>query len=112
MTSEIFSGAAIAHRSASAERRWADTFVRFALPLLVLIVYTNASDLAIRALSIPSILQPLIAIIAIAVWLFRSTLEPSEILFQPLTILLGAYCFLLFCSSLWASDVALADQRL
>ena len=92
--------------------QWADSVVGFALPLFIAIVYLNASDLAIRDFSIPSILQPLIVVLAIAVWLLRTTLKPSEILFQPLTLLLAAYCFVLFASSLWAADVGLTDQRL
>jgi O-antigen ligase len=100
------------HRPTSTTAQWAESVAAFALPLLVVIVYLNASDLAIRDFSIPSILQPLIVILAIVVWLFRATLKPSEILFQPLTLLLATYCFVLFLSSLWASDVGLTDQRL
>jgi putative inorganic carbon (HCO3(-)) transporter len=91
---------------------WARLVVTLALPLLVAVVYLNASDLAIRNFAIPSILQPLIVVLAIIVWLFRTTLKPSEVLFQPLTLLLAAYCFVLFSSSLWASDVGLSDERL
>jgi putative inorganic carbon (HCO3(-)) transporter len=98
-------------RDSPASTHWQLAFVGFALPLLVVVVYTNASDLAIRAFSIPSILQPLIVLLAFVVWTLRTVLKPAQILFQPLTIFLAAYCCVLFVSSLWARDVALADQR-
>ena len=87
------------------------TLLGTALSALIVIVYANASDLAIRDFAIPSILQPLIVLLALVVWVFRDTLKPAEVLVQPLTLLLAAYCFVLFSSSLWARDVALTDQR-
>src|SRR5947199_6697855 len=112
MTSETFQpDVRLPLREVPASAQWTLALTGFALPVLIIIVYTNASDLAIRAFSIPSILQPLIVLLALLVWILRAALKPSEVLFQPLTILLGAYCFVLFVSSLWARDVALADQR-
>jgi O-antigen ligase len=112
MTSEIFpASAAVAHHPRSTWAERTDALVSIALSLLVVVVYANASDLAIRDFAIPSILQPLIVLLALVVWLFRANLKPSEILFQPLTIFLAAYCFVLFLSSLWAADVGLTDQR-
>ena len=81
------------------------------LPLLILIVFSNASDLLTRAIGTPSLLQPLIAILAVAVWLRRKRLQPSQRVFTLLTLLLALYCLLIFASTTWAKDLALADER-
>jgi putative inorganic carbon (HCO3(-)) transporter len=81
------------------------------LPLLVLIVFSNASDLLTRAIGTPSLLQPIIAILAIAVWFARKRLQPSQPIFTLLTLLLALYCILVFASTTWAKDLALADER-
>ena len=112
MTSEIVQPSVHVQQRPASTAQWAEWVAAIALPVLVVIVYLNASDLAIRDFSIPSILQPLIAVLAGVVWLLRSTLKPSEVFFQPLTLLLAAYCFVLFLSTLWAMDVGVADQRL
>lgn len=83
-----------------------------ALPLLALVIYTNISDVAIRNLGTPSILQPLIAVLAVAVWHYRRALGAATIVAQPLTAALAAFCVVLVVSSLWAPDAALADDRI
>lgn len=83
-----------------------------ALPLLALVIYTNVSDVAMRSLGIPSLLQPLILLFAVAVWHARRELGLAAIASQPLTLALAAWCFVLFVSSLHAADVRLADERI
>lgn len=83
----------------------------FGLAALVVIVYANLSDVAIRALSTPSLLQPLIVLLGFAVWWLRRALRPSIVALQPLTLWLAAYCVLLFVSTIWAGDTAVADDR-
>ncbi|HEX7832602.1 MAG TPA: O-antigen ligase family protein, partial [Thermoanaerobaculia bacterium] len=82
-----------------------------ALPLLALIIYTNVSDVAMRNLPVPSLLQPVIFILAAAVWHYRKPLGAGAIITQPLALALAAYCFVQFCSTIWAPDVRLADER-
>ncbi|HEX2835410.1 MAG TPA: O-antigen ligase family protein [Thermoanaerobaculia bacterium] len=82
-----------------------------ALPLLALVIYTNFSDIAMRNLPVPSLLQPLIFLLAAAVWHYRRELRAGAIVRQPLALALAAYTFIQFCSSIWAVDVRLADDR-
>ncbi len=82
-----------------------------ALPLLAVIIYTNLSDLLVRNFSIPSILQPLVLMLAAAIWWYRKALNPAAVVLQPLALVLAAYCALLFASSIWAADTAPADAK-
>lgn len=81
------------------------------VPALVVIVYANLSDLAIRNFSTPSLLQPMILLLALVVWRFRSEAGAAFVLTQPLTVALAAYAFVLFLSSTWANEVRLADVQ-
>ncbi|MCU1229067.1 MAG: hypothetical protein JWO97_1951 [Acidobacteria bacterium] len=83
----------------------------FGLVALVVIVYANASDLVTRATGLPSMLQPLIGLLAIVIWLQRRRLQPLSAIATPLTLLLFLYCYVLFTSTIWAKDMFLADQR-
>lgn len=102
--------------SAEAERREPASIVPYlrflGLPLLVFVIYTNLSDIAMRNFALPSLLQPLILILGVAVWHYRDELGTSRILAQPLTFALALYALMLFCSSVWAADVQLADERI
>ncbi|MDQ6799439.1 MAG: O-antigen ligase family protein [Acidobacteriota bacterium] len=112
MTETLQADAQVPLGSTSLSDSGATSLLSLALSILVIVVYANASDLAIRDFSLPSILQPLIALLALVVWAYRVTLRPSQVFLQPLTLLLALYCFVLFASSLWASDVGLTDLRL
>ena len=57
----------------------------FGLVALVVIVYANASDLITRATGLPSLLQPLIGLLAIVIWLQRRRLQPLSVIATPLT---------------------------
>lgn len=82
-----------------------------ALPILVVLAYSNASDLLTRATGAPSLLQPLIGILAIVVFFARKRLHPAGSIFTLLTLLLALYCVAVFASTIWAVDRDLADQR-
>ena len=101
-----------AHRAAELSGRRRQRAVRLAayagLPLLVFVVYTNLSDILIRNFSIPSILQPLILLLAIPVLRYRATFRPESIFLQPLTIALIGYSLFVMASGNWARDLALA----
>jgi len=81
------------------------------LPILILIVFSNASDLLTRAIGTPSLLQPVIAILAIGVFFARKRLQPSQPVITLLTLLLALYCLFVFASTTWAKDLGLADER-
>ncbi|HEY0141056.1 MAG TPA: O-antigen ligase family protein [Thermoanaerobaculia bacterium] len=82
------------------------------LPILIVIIYTNLSDVAMRAAGTPSLLQPLIVLLGFAVWKLRHVARPVDVATQPLAIFLAGYCFVLFVSSNWASDVYAADENI
>ena len=82
------------------------------LPLLIVIIYTNLSDVAMRAVGTPSLLQPLIVLLGFAVWKLRHVARPVDVATQPLAIFLAGYCFVLFLSSNWASDLYAADENI
>ena len=73
--------------------------LRYALPLLVFFIYWNVSDIASRILRIPSLLQPMIVVLAALVWKYRTVFRPSGIVAQPVTLLLVCYTALLFVST-------------
>jgi putative inorganic carbon (HCO3(-)) transporter len=104
--------AALAVIAAAVAWRYRDRVpMSFGLVALVVIVYANASDLVTRATGLPSLLQPLIGLLAIVIWLQRRRLQPLSAIATPLTLLLFLYCYMLFTSTIWAKDMFLADQR-
>jgi O-antigen ligase len=82
------------------------------LPVLIFVAYTNISDVLLRTFGIPSLLQATILLLAVIVWLARDMLRPLGVIVQPVTLLLIAYCALLFISSAWADDLSWADFRI
>ena len=101
-----------AERSA-ARRRLVLPLVMYAgLPALVLVVYLNLSYVLIENFSIPSILQPLILVLAGIVLHYRDAFRPVTTVLRPPVIALIAYCLVVFTSSNWARDVAVANIEL
>ena len=82
------------------------------LPLLVVVIYTDLSNAVMTRYAMPSLLQPLIALLALAVWWYRDRFRPSEAVLQPVVFLLGIYCVVLLAGTIWALKVELADARL
>ena len=85
---------------------------RVGVPILVAFVYLNLSQALVRRYDFPSLLQPLVVVLAFAAWLKRDTERVSDIARQRLTILLITYLLLAFASTAWAADRELADERL
>jgi len=101
-----------AERSA-ARRRVALPFVMYVgLPTLVLVVYLNLSYVLIENFSVPSILQPLILVLAGIVLHYRDAFRPLTTVLRPPVIALIAYCLVVFTSSNWARDVAVSNLEL
>ncbi|HEX6083724.1 MAG TPA: O-antigen ligase family protein [Thermoanaerobaculia bacterium] len=86
--------------------------MHFGLPLLALVVYLNLSNLFVENYSLPSILQPLILVLAGLVVHYREAFRPLATLLRPLTLALIAYCLVVFASSNWARSVSEADGAL
>jgi putative inorganic carbon (hco3(-)) transporter len=81
------------------------------VPLVLLMVYTDLSEVLIETLGVPSLLQPMIVGLAGLAWFYRAALRPLRIVFHPVTLTLAGYCALLFVSSLWARDPWLTDEQ-
>jgi putative inorganic carbon (hco3(-)) transporter len=83
----------------------------FGVPLLVVLLFANASDLLTRLYSIPSVLQLVFIAMVGSLWIWRDELRPRSILLHPLSLALAAWGLVVFMSSAWASDPSAADQR-
>jgi putative inorganic carbon (HCO3(-)) transporter len=83
------------------------------LPLLVIAVYSDLSDTIMRMYHLQtSLLQPIIALITIAVWNHRRSFRPGDVALYPPPLLFGIYAIVTFTSSIWATEAARADGRL
>lgn len=96
-----------APRVAGPPPRW---LAMLALPVVVAILYSNISDILIANYGVPSLLQISIVGCAVLIWFYRQSLVPSRVLLQPMTILFAIYCVVVFLSTIWADDLALADH--
>ncbi|MEA2489444.1 MAG: hypothetical protein QOH21_1236 [Acidobacteriota bacterium] len=82
------------------------------LPLLVVTLYTNVSDLLMYKFPIPSILQPMILLLVVAVWRYRKIVRPLTAMVHPIVVIMTVYALVVFSTSIWAKDAALVDARL
>lgn len=82
------------------------------LPALVALVYLNLSTILVEQFAMPSILQPVILMIAGLVVLCWSDLRPAAALTVPAAILVGVYGLILFTSSNWARDLYASNADL
>lgn len=81
------------------------------LILLVLFVYLNLSQILERFHGLPSLLRLLVVPMAIAAWMRYGGTAFRSVGRLGLTLLLTGYCLILLCSTTWARDVQLADER-
>lgn len=98
--------------SARMRERAVPALMYLGLPLLALVVYLNLSNLFVENYSLPSILQPLILVLAGLVVHYRDAFRPGATLVRPMTLALIAYCLVVFASSNWARSVSEADEVL
>lgn len=82
------------------------------LPLLVVVVYTDISNVLIARYSVPSLLQPLIAVLAAAALVFRARYRPGAVALQTIPLLFSLYAVVIFVTSIWAREPDRADERL
>ena len=82
------------------------------LPLLIVVMYTDLSDILMRKAPVPSLLQPLILLLAFAVIRARRTLHPLGAALQPVVLAWMLYALAVFSTSIWARDASLVDDRL
>lgn len=82
------------------------------LPLLVVVLYTDLSDIMMENFPVPSLLQPLILLLAVVVWKYRGTLRPMTAVVQPIVIAMTLYTLVVFSTSIWAKETYLTDKRI
>ncbi|HUF17802.1 MAG TPA: O-antigen ligase family protein [Thermoanaerobaculia bacterium] len=88
--------------------------VRFSsvgLPLLIMFVFLNLSEVLVRHHGFPSLLQMLVLALAFAAWLKRETAPLDEVLRLPLMILLLGFLLFSFFTTTLAVDPSVADAR-
>ncbi len=81
------------------------------LPLLVVVLYTDLSDIMMENFPVPSLLQPLILLLAVVVWKYRRALQPSSAAVHPIVIAMLVYALMVFSTSIWAAETYLTDKR-
>ncbi|HUF78195.1 MAG TPA: O-antigen ligase family protein [Thermoanaerobaculia bacterium] len=94
--------------TATAITFWLVRRPRAALAILVVFVYLNLSEVLVRFHGLPSLLQLLVAPIAIAAFVARPRREAVAVATHGLTLLLAAWVLWLLASTVWAWDPGLA----
>ena len=82
------------------------------LPLLIVVMYTDVSDILMRKAPVPSLLQPLILLMTFAVLKWRRELRPQTAALQPVIVAFAMYALVVFSTSIWARDARLVDEHL
>jgi putative inorganic carbon (hco3(-)) transporter len=82
------------------------------LPLFVFVLFLNISSALVETFGVPSVLQPLILVLAGVVVGFRNVFQPGTTVSRSMTLALIAYVVFVFASSAWARDSAVADFEL
>lgn len=95
---------------AQVEARATTIGIAYGLPLLIVVMYTDISDVLMRKAPVPSLLQPLIVLLAVAVFRARRVLRPATAAFHPLVAAFVCYALVVFSTSIWARDVRLVDD--
>lgn len=93
------------------ERRGSALAASIALPILAAILYLNLSDVVARRTPIPSLLQPLILLLAVAVLVYRDRFQPRAIAASALALLAIVYCVILVAGASWSENPAGADTK-
>ncbi|HYO78065.1 MAG TPA: O-antigen ligase family protein [Thermoanaerobaculia bacterium] len=80
-----------------------------ALPLLIVVLYVDISDVLMSRYPVPSLLQPLVVLLAVIAWKYRAACRPLNAAIQPPVIMMALYAIVVFASSSWAVDLRGAD---
>lgn len=80
------------------------------LPLLVAVLYVDISDALMERYPVPSLLQPIVALLAFIAFKYREVCRPLTAAVQPPVVMLGLYCIVVYASSSWAYDTYGADK--
>jgi len=80
------------------------------LPLLIMILYVDISDVLMERYPVPSLLQPIVALLAFIAFKYREVCRPLTAAVQPPVVLMALYCIVVYASSSWAFDSYGADK--
>jgi putative inorganic carbon (hco3(-)) transporter len=80
------------------------------LPLLIIILYVDISDVLMERYPVPSLLQPIVALLAFIAFKYREVCRPLTAAVQPPVVLMALYCIVVYASSSWAYDSYGADK--
>lgn len=83
-----------------------------ALPLLVVFIFLNLSEVMVRFHSLPSLLQLVVIPLFFAAWLGGGSVGLAEVARKRLTMSLALYLAVVLLSTAWARDFRFADERL
>jgi putative inorganic carbon (hco3(-)) transporter len=80
------------------------------LPLLIMILYVDISDVLMERYPVPSLLQPIVALLAFIAFKYREVCRPLTAAVQPPVVMMALYCIVIYASSSWAYDSYGADK--
>lgn len=81
------------------------------VPLLVVILYADVSDSLMTQFPLPSLLRPIILLLAIVAFKYRRVAQPMNIALQLPVIFLMLYAVAGYASGIWARNLRAVDGR-
>jgi putative inorganic carbon (HCO3(-)) transporter len=81
------------------------------VPLLVVILYADVSDSLMTQFPLPSLLRPIILLLAIVAFKYRRVAQPLNIALQLPVIFLVLYAVAGYASGVWAENLRAVDGR-
>ena len=81
------------------------------VPLLVVILYADVSDSLMTKFPIPSLLRPIILLLAIVAFKYRRIAQPMNVALQLPVIFLVLYALAGYASGIWARNLRAVDGR-
>ncbi len=81
------------------------------VPLLVVILYADVSDSLMTKFPLPSLLRPIILLLAIVAFKYRRVAQPMNVALQLPVIFLMLYALAGYASGIWAINLRAVDGR-
>jgi O-antigen ligase len=81
------------------------------VPLLVVILYADVSDSLMTKFPLPSLLRPIILLLAIVAFKYRRVAQPMNVALQLPVIFLMLYALAGYASGVWAINLRAVDGR-
>jgi O-antigen ligase len=81
------------------------------VPLLVIVLYADVSDSLMTQFPLPSLLRPIILLLAIVAWKYRRVAQPLNVALQLPVIFLMLYAIAGYATGVWARNIRAVDGR-